>query len=79
MVDKDNHSHNHAACTCFPVTTSVHQTLSEMDWERGIWYAGEILIINMYLLRKHVIEKCKSFLHPIFYVYSMIMGNAVLY
>lgn len=33
-------THDHTACSCLPTSASVHQTLDEMEWERGIWYAG---------------------------------------
>lgn len=31
---------DHSNCTAAPANPSVCQTLSEMDWERGIWYAA---------------------------------------
>ncbi|RVE42748.1 hypothetical protein evm_012609 [Chilo suppressalis] len=31
---------NHAQCTAAMSNQSLSQTLSEMDWERGIWYAA---------------------------------------
>lgn len=37
MAEKD---HDHKNCTCLSSSSSLQQTLSEMDWERGIWYAG---------------------------------------
>ena len=37
-----NHSHHGSASCCnFQNNSEVRQTLSEMEFERGIWYAGE--------------------------------------
>lgn len=32
---------NHSSCACASANSSVCQTLSEMDWERGLWNAGK--------------------------------------
>ena len=37
---KGNTPHNHESCQMKPAVASVHQTLDEMDFERGLWYAG---------------------------------------
>lgn len=42
MEEKINHDHGHDhnhACK-LDSGTNVRQTISEMDFERGIWYAG---------------------------------------
>ncbi|CAK1603146.1 unnamed protein product [Parnassius mnemosyne] len=36
----DNTKCNHASCSMKNVNKSVCQTLSEMDWERGLWNAA---------------------------------------
>lgn len=33
------HECDHSSCT--HANASVSQTLSEMDWERGLWHAGK--------------------------------------
>jgi hypothetical protein len=37
-VMSDCHSHSH----CSVGTSSLYQTLDELDFERGIWYAGKL-------------------------------------
>lgn len=39
---------NHSNCVT-STNESVRQTLSEMDWERGIWNAGKIIFIYIIL------------------------------
>lgn len=34
------HNCDHSGCSCVPTNVSVHQTLDEMEWERGIWNAA---------------------------------------
>ncbi|KAG6454089.1 ankyrin repeat domain-containing protein 39 [Manduca sexta] len=36
----DHNNCDHSNCTNATATSSVCQTLSEMDWERGMWYAA---------------------------------------
>ncbi|XP_026756929.2 ankyrin repeat domain-containing protein 39 [Galleria mellonella] len=36
----EHHDCNHSHCTVTSTNMSVCQTLSEMDWERGLWYAA---------------------------------------
>lgn len=37
---------NHSNCNATSANESVRQTLSEMDWERGIWNAGMCLFTD---------------------------------
>ncbi|XP_015438638.1 PREDICTED: ankyrin repeat domain-containing protein 39-like [Dufourea novaeangliae] len=36
-----DHSHDHNACCCADDNVGVRQSLTEMDFERGIWYAAQ--------------------------------------
>lgn len=51
-MERDS-EHNNCNCHLSSANVSVHQTLSEMDWERGIWNAGTsfiyLFIINILL------------------------------
>ncbi|XP_038152546.1 ankyrin repeat domain-containing protein 39 [Cyprinodon tularosa] len=43
---------HHCSCCSYPVSSSVHQTLEEMDFERGIWSAamdGDLLRVRQLL------------------------------
>lgn len=40
---------DHSNCA-HSVNKSVYQTLSEMDWERGIWYAGKVSFYNFHAI-----------------------------
>lgn len=47
-MEHQNHCCNHSNCVTCP-NESVRQTLSEMDWERGIWnaaFSGDLDRIN---------------------------------
>ncbi|XP_024944185.1 ankyrin repeat domain-containing protein 39 [Cephus cinctus] len=37
----ESHKHNSDECCCKSNTSSVQQSLPEMDFERGIWYAAQ--------------------------------------
>ena len=39
-MESTNHSHDDGSCCDCSSGSSVRQTLSELDFERGIWYAG---------------------------------------
>lgn len=41
----ENKGHDHSTCSCAATSSSVQQTLDEMEWERGIWYAGKCIYI----------------------------------
>lgn len=40
-----DHGKNCDHTNCTHANTSVSQTLSEMHWERGLWYAGNFLML----------------------------------
>lgn len=42
-MDHKNICH-HDDCKAGNANISVCQTISEMDWERGLWYAGNIFV-----------------------------------
>ncbi|XP_059060456.1 ankyrin repeat domain-containing protein 39 [Achroia grisella] len=53
----EHHECDHAGCTSSNSNASVCQTLSEMDWERGLWYAAFYGDIDRV---KYLIEKAKN-------------------
>lgn len=46
-LSKDNHVHGKesSSCNCVVTLRTATQTLEEMEFERGIWYAGTFVFL----------------------------------
>lgn len=53
MAQQHHHQHKADNCKCHKQTAPAQQTLSDMDFDRGIWNAG------MYTINKHIQRSIK--------------------